>query len=274
MIAYSEYEQDCVDSMKHPVWPVLLPMFAIALACTGPRHYYLHTELPKLEGNPDLAIAPGPWMHENVPIVLSNAVSIPDDLVLPALKALMTLPGAANACDPNTGRPRRDAAEYCVAIYKTPEDWRVSWPIRRLTEELSSCQPPFGGVEDEDFGRDLPVFGFAHNHPCGTSMSSPDLGIFPKAKAGEGVWTMVAYGVTPSGKLVRDSQGQLIPAWHWLATGHADEPRFYKWNQSGEVFRWSEDKKQWEFEASCRPQMSSGMRTPRMLRPQCIPELQ
>lgn len=253
----------------HGFWALL----SLALACASPRAYYLHTELPKLEGNADLAIAPGPWDHEAVPSVLSEAASVPDDLVLPALKALMGLPGGVDACDPNTGHPRRDAAEYCVAFYRTPEDWRVSWPIRNLTNELGSCQPPFGGVDDEDFGRELPVFGFAHNHPCGTRMSSPDLGGFPHAKS-EGVWMMVAYGVTPSGKLARDSRGELIPAWHWLATGHADEPRFYKWNQAGAVFRWSEQKSGWEFQANCEPQVSSGMRGPRHLRPRCQPELE
>jgi hypothetical protein len=254
-------------------WHAFVVLLTLAPACTAPKPYYLHTELPKLEGRADLAVAPGPWRHEDVPVVLSDTASLPDDLVLPALKALMALPGAADACDPNTGHPRQDATEYCVAIYRTPEDWRVSWPVRSLTRELSSCQPPFGGVEDEDFGRDLPVLGFAHNHPCGTNMSSPDLTIFPMAKLGEGTWTMVAYGVTPSGKLLRDSRGELIPAWHWLATGHADEPRFYKWNQEGAVFRWSEDKKGWDFQALCRPQVSSGMRGPRVLRPQCLPEL-
>lgn len=201
-------------------------LFPLVMACTASRTYYLHTELPKLEGNVDLAVAPGPWKHEGVPVVLSDSAIIPDDLVLPALKALIALPGAVDACDANTGRPRRDAAEYCVAIYKTPEDWRVSWPIRNLTNELGSCQPPFGGVDDEDFGTNLPVFGFAHNHPCGTKMSSQDLKVFPAMKV-DGVWTMVVYGATPSGGLVRDSRGQPVPAWHWLATGHADKPRFY-----------------------------------------------
>src|SRR5262249_26132203 len=151
---------------------------------------------------------------------LSNQASVPDDLVLPTLKALMALPGAADTCDPNTGRPRPSAAEYCVAIYRTPAHWRVSWPIRSRAEELNSCDPPLGGVDDEDFGRDMLIFGFAHNPPCGTNMSSSDLDVFPWMKAGEGGWVMVAYGATPSGKLARDSRGQLIPAWAWLATGH------------------------------------------------------
>jgi hypothetical protein len=207
-----------------------------------------------------------------VPAVLSEPGNIPDDLVLPVLKALMDLPGAADACDATTGRPRPDATEYCVAIYRTPEDWRVSWPVRNLAGELSACMPPLGGVDDADFGRDLPILGFAHPHPCATDMSSWDLGIFPMLKVGEGLWVMVAYGTTPSGKLIRDSRGELIPAWHWLATGHKDDPRYYKWNQAGEVSRWSKDKKQWEFLAICKPQ-SSGMLGSKVLAPSCIPEL-
>ncbi|HYO55276.1 hypothetical protein [Archangium sp.] len=259
--------------MKLPTPHAVLPMLMLFLACAGPKLYYLRTELPILEGRFDLAVAPGPWKHEDVPIVVSDIASIPDDLVLPMLKALMALPGAADACDPNTGFPRPDAAEYCIALYKTPQDWRVSWPIRNLMKELDSCQPPFGGVDDEDFGRDLPVFGFAHNHPCGTRISSPDLTKFPALKTGEGLWMMVSYAASPTGRLAHDSRGQLIPAWAWLATGHKDEPRFYRWNPEGEIFRWNEDKKHWEFQTTCRPQESSGMRSPRVLPPKCSPEL-
>jgi hypothetical protein len=184
----------------------------------------------------------------------------------------MALPGAADACDPNTGLPRKDATEYSVAIYRTPKDWRVSWPVRNLTGELSSVMPPFGGVEDEEFGRDLPIFGFAHNHPCGTNISSPDLDVFPWMKTGEGQWVMVAYGVTPSGKLARNSRGQLIPAWAWLAAGHQAEPRFFKWNSQGKVFSWSEQEKSWEFLANCQPQPPSTF-GPNGLPPRCIPEM-
>jgi hypothetical protein len=103
-------------------------------------------------------------------------------------------------------------------------------------------------------------------------MSGQDLEVFPWMKAGEGLWVMVAYGATPSGKPARDSRGQLIPTWAWLATGHQDEPRFYKWNLEGKVFRWIEEKKHWEFQAICRPQ-SPSMFSPRGLPPRCTPEL-
>ncbi len=257
-----------VPSPRRAIWGIYLSV--LALACAGSRLYYIYNDLPMLEGNPKRRIAPGPWPV--VPAVLSEVTNVPDDLVLPTLKALMNLPGAADACDANTGRPRPDAAEYCVAIYRTPEDWRVSWPIRNLTGELSACTPPFGGVDDADFGQDLPILGFAHPHPCATAMSSWDLGVFPMLKAGDGFWVMVAYGTTPSGKMIRDSRGELIPAWHWLATGHRDNPRYYKWNQAGEVFRWDKDKRQWEFQAVCKPQ-SSGLLGAKVLAPVCTPEL-
>jgi hypothetical protein len=253
--------------LRHTIFAILMA----ALACTAsPRLYYVRAELPILEEDSALAVAPGPW--KNIPVVVSDTASLPDDLVLPALKALMALPGAADACDPNTGFPRLDAAEYCIALYRTPQDWRVSWPIRNLLGERDSCRPPFGGVEDEDFGRNLPVIGFAHNHPCGTKMSSPDLTIFPMVKTGEGLWVMVAYGAAPDGRLARDSSGQLIPAWHWLATGRKDTPRFYKWNSEGKVFLWNEATKHWEFKAICQPQ-SSSMLSPRAASPQCLPGL-
>ncbi|WP_244224418.1 hypothetical protein [Corallococcus sicarius] len=253
--------------------PSFFPVLMLALACASPRRYFLRSELPILEGRFDLAVAPGPWVHENVPIVVSDAASVPDDLVLPTLRSLMALPGASDACDANTGSPRPDAAEYCVALYRTPQDWRVSWPIRNLLKEQNACQPPFGGVDDESFGRDVPVIGFAHNHPCGTRMSSQDLKQFPALKMESGLWTMVSYAASPSGRLARDSRNQLIPAWAWLATGHKDAPRFYKWNPAGEVFQWNEDKHHWEFQATCHPREASGMRSPRTLLPQCSPEL-
>jgi hypothetical protein len=206
-----------------------------------------------------------------VPVVFSDPATIPDDLVLPALQALRALPGATDACDAQ-GQPRADAAEYCVALYRTPKDWRVTWPIRKLVEAHSSCRPPFGGVEDEDFGRGVFVFGYAHNHPCGLFASSGDLSTFPTTKSPEGAWVVVGYGTAPNGELARDARGELIPAWAWLATGHADAPRFYKWNPAGEVFRWREDQKQWEFQATCQPQLSRMLQR-KPLPPKCSPEL-
>ncbi|WNG43789.1 hypothetical protein F0U60_06535 [Archangium minus] len=245
-------------------------VLTLAAACSGPRRYYLHTELPKLEGNLLLAVVPGPWPE--VPTVISDTASIPDDLVLPTLTGLMNLPGASDACDPNTRRPRQDASEYCAAIYRTPQDWRVSWPIRQVFEGASSCQPPFGGVDDSDFGRDVPVLGYAHNHPCGSGLSSQDLSVWPMLKTSEGSWVMVAYGVSPSGRVLRDAQGELIPAWGWLATGHKSQPRFYKWNQEGKVWKWNENEKRWEFQTTCRPR-SSSILSPKGVLPDCSPEM-
>ena len=238
------------------------------LACSDARRYYSHAELPKLEDNALLSVAPGPWPL--VPTVISDAASIPDDLVLPTLTALMDLPGASEACDPNTGRPRPDAAEYCVAVYRTPEDWRVSWPIHNVAASSNACLPPYGGVDDADFGRDLPVFGYAHNHPCAADVSSKDLTVWPAMKAGEAAWVMVAYGATPGGRLARDSRGELVPAWGWLATGHRSAQRFYKWNRAGEVFKWDGVKRQWRFTATCHP-VSPGLFNPRGAPPDCSP---
>jgi hypothetical protein len=183
----------------------------------------------------------------------------------------MVLPGAADSCD-LSGHPRPDAAEYCVAVYRTPEDWRVTWPIRKLMKEQSACQPPLGGVEDVDFGRGLLVFGYAHNHTCGLFASSNDLKRFPPARAVNGPWVVVGYATTPRGELARDAHGQLLPAWGWLATGHLDEPRFYKWNAAGEVFRWSEATRLWGFQAVCKPE-SSSLLAHGVLAPRCSPEL-
>ncbi len=243
-------------------------LLTLTLACSGARRFYVHEELPRWEGQPNLAIGPGPWPE--VPAVFANLDSVPDDLVLPTLRALMALPGAADSCGMD-GRPRPEASEYCVAVYRTPEDWRVTWPIRKLVDSHSSCKPPFGGVEDADFGQGLPVFGYAHNHPCGLFASSSDLGNFPVARTPEGAWVIVGYGMAPNGEPVRDSRGQVIAAWGWLATGHRDEPRFYKWSPAGEVFRWNEDRTQWEFQATCTPQFSASLS--QTLPPRCAPDL-
>lgn len=244
-----------------------LPVLALACTRTGTRLYYLDTEVPKVEGK--WVIGPGPWPA--VPAVLSDSFTAPDEFVLSALKALMALPGATDSCDAG-GQPRPNAAEYCVAIYRTPEDWRVTWPIRNQAGAENACKPPFGGAEDVDFGRQLPVFGYAHNHPCGLFASSSDLKNFPAMRSAEGAWLLVGYATTSNGQPALDSQGQLIPAWHWLATGFAGAPRFYKWNSTGEVFRWKEDKNQWEFQANCKPQ-SSTMLEHKPLPPKCSPEV-
>lgn len=252
--------------LKH----LLLVAGALAVACSGPRRFYVDNELTRLEGDRRLVVGPGPWPV--VPAVLAGLDSVPDDLVLSALKALMDLPGAADSCD-EWGRPRPDASEYCVAVYRTLEDWRVTWPIRKLLDAHSSCIPPFGGVEDADFGRGLPVFGYAHNHTCGLFASGSDLGNFPTAKMPSGAWVFVGYGITPAGELARDSRGEPIPAWAWLATGYRDAPRFYRWNSAGKVFKWDEDKKQWEFQAICQPQQSNSHGPRVALPPKCSPEL-
>jgi hypothetical protein len=244
-------------------------LLVLTLACTNARLYYLHTELPKLVGDSNLAVGPGPWPV--VPAVLAAPDSVPDALVLPTLKALMALPGAMDSCDAS-GQPLPHASEYCVALYRTPEDWRVTWPIRMPVDEENTCKPPFGGVEDVDFGRGLPVFGYAHNHPCGLFASSKDLTIFPVTKSPEEVWVFVGYATAPNGEPARDAQGQLISAWGWLATGTRDNPRFYRWNPAGEVFRWNEGANRWEFQAACQPQPRS-VRNRKALPPRCAPEL-
>lgn len=240
------------------------------VACVGAKRYYLNEELRRREGSSFLAVAPGPWPE--VPVVIENGTRVPDDLVLTTLTSLMGLPGAADACDPLTGRPRADATEYCVALYRTPEDWRVSWPVRNVLDVSKACWPPFGGVDDADFGDDLPVFGYAHNHPCGAGASSQDLESWPRLKAGEEGWVLVAYAATPSGRLARDSRGEPIPAWGWLATGHRDAPRFYKWNQAGAVFRWMGRESGWTFQATCRPASSNILRRNGVM-PECSPAL-
>ncbi|NTX10656.1 hypothetical protein HUA76_07655 [Myxococcus sp. CA056] len=240
-----------------PRWIAWLGL-PLVIACASTRRYYLHSELPSLDGDTFLAVAPGPWPE--VPTVLDTSAAVPDDLVLPTLQALMALPSSMDACDARTGRPRPDATEYCVAIYRTPDDWRVSWPIRDGGTSASACRPPFGGVDDVDFGRDLPIFGYAHNHPCGAEVSAKDLVVWPLAKSGEGLWVMMAYATTPSGRLARDARGQPVSTWGWLATGHRSAPRFYKWNPAGEVFLWDSARKKWSFQATCRPRPSSAIR--------------
>ncbi len=257
-----------------PRW-AFLAVSVLLWACTGRRLFYLHSELPKLNEDALYAVAPGPWDHGSVPVVHSETGQVPDELVIPTLKALMALPGATVTCDPTSGRSPSHAAEYCLAIYKTPADWRASWPVRSLVEETSLCSPPYGGVEDEDFGRDVSVVGFAHNHPCGRHMSSPDLGVFPIniRNAGSDVWELVVYAETPTGSLARNSRGELIPTWAWLATRHRDEPRLYKWNPTGEVFLWNEGRQAWEFRARCEPQ-SSAFNPEKALKPRCSPEIE
>ncbi len=44
----------------------------------GPRLYYLRSELPILEGRFDLAVAPGPWPHQDIPTVVADTDTIPD----------------------------------------------------------------------------------------------------------------------------------------------------------------------------------------------------
>jgi hypothetical protein len=56
-------------------------MLTLVAACASARRYYLHAELPHLEGNPQLVVAPGPW--PDVFAVISDMPNVPDDLVAP-----------------------------------------------------------------------------------------------------------------------------------------------------------------------------------------------
>ncbi|RKG97237.1 hypothetical protein D7V97_34580 [Corallococcus sp. CA053C] len=250
--------------VRRHLWWVAASL-GVACASSGARRFYASSELSRREGLEGLTIAPGPWPE--IPAVLTHASVVPDDLIIPTLHALLALPGAVDACDASTGRPRPEASEYCVAIYRTPSDWRVSWPVRNTVKSAGSCHPPFGGVDDADYGNDLPVLGYAHNHPCASDVSNQDLSTWPMVKS-EGAWVVVAYGTTPGGRLARDERGQVIPAWGWLATGHRDAPRFYKWNQEGQVYRWDGGRKQWNFQARCTPRPSSMFR-PEGVLPDC-----
>lgn len=254
---------------------IFLGASTLLFACMSRRLFYLHSELPKLEKDNLYAMAPGPWDNPNVPIITSDAAMIPDSLVISTLKALMRLPGAMVKCDLNVNQPPHYATEYCLALYKTPKDWRASWPVRSLLEESSLCEPPYGGVEDKDFGREVALIGFAHNHPCGKHMSSPDLGTFPVhiKNVGTAVWELLIYAETPAGILARSSQGAPIPTAAWLATYQLDEPLFYRWDFSGNVFVWSEARQEWEFRSKCTPQ-SSAFNPDKALKPSCNPPLE
>jgi hypothetical protein len=92
-------------------------------------------------------------------------------------------------------------------------------------------------------------------------------------KSPAGGWVLVSYAVSPEGQPARDAQGRMVPAWAWLATGHIDEPRFYKWNAAGEVFKWNEPTRTLEFQAVCKPRSSSVFYTGRALPPDCSPEV-
>jgi hypothetical protein len=66
--------------MKHQLQRVFLLVPALALACASPRRFYLHSELPTLEGDSNLMVGPGPW--PDVPVVFSDPATIPDDASL------------------------------------------------------------------------------------------------------------------------------------------------------------------------------------------------
>lgn len=93
-----------------------LAVLTLLLGCMGRRLFYLHDELPKLNGDELYPVTPGPWDNANVPIVDSGTSNVPDELVISTLKALVALPGANVQCDSNSDQPPRYATEYCLAI--------------------------------------------------------------------------------------------------------------------------------------------------------------
>ena len=232
----------------------------VMVACSRPRDYVVPAELPVADpGRQKTIIVPGPW--GKVPPVKGGS-SPPDALVIQALRALLTLPGAT-LCD--AGMPSVLSAEYCIAIYRTRDDWRVSRPLRNLVGEQRACNPPYGGVDDADHGRQTFVVGFAHNHSCNLPPSTQDLSIFPVALI-QGAWEVVQFATDFEGRPILIN-GNPVPVTSWLSTANG---RLLRWNVSGQVEEWNERKQQWYYLATCEPPapFARGYQPPR-----CAPPL-
>jgi hypothetical protein len=72
---------------------IALSLLSLALACAGPRRDDIRSEIPIQEGRSVLAVAPGPWAHEDVPAAVSDTTTLPE---WPEdLRTLATLDGPA-----------------------------------------------------------------------------------------------------------------------------------------------------------------------------------
>jgi len=237
----------------------LLVMLMMA-GCPGPRDYVLTSELPVADpARPKTIIVPGPWAK--IPPGKGD-LTPPSAVLINALRTLLTLPGATH-CE--SGAPSVLSAEYCIAIYRTPDDWRVSRPVRNLVGEQRACDPPYGGVDDADYGRRTFVVGFAHNHMCNLAPSSKDLSVFPVALI-QGSWEAVQFATDIEGRPILVN-GQPIPVTSWLITANG---RILRWNASGQVEEWHEDEQRWYYAATCEvPTQSIDRYQP----PRCVPPL-
>lgn len=239
---------------------LVLALSIWSAGCPAPRDDMVASNLPLADpANDRTRIVPGPWAKVDP---MAGGPTPPEVMVVQALRELLTLPGATH-CE--TGAPSALSAEYCTAIYRTPVDWRVSWPVRNLQREQSACTPPYGGVDDSAYGRATYVVGFAHNHPCDSLPSTNDISVFPVALI-QGAWEAVQFATDHEGKaLLLD--GKPIPIAGWLIT---PKGRIFRWDAGGQVDDWDAGGQQWRHIARCiAPEQSTlGYQPPR-----CTPQL-
>jgi proteasome lid subunit RPN8/RPN11 len=213
---------------------------------------------------PDATIAKGPWSEVAAVEMPTGDSTIPIELLRDVADALLKRPGA-KVCDLVRQRPIVGmSTEYCSTVYVAGElnslSWRVTEPIMG---DHRSCRPRFA-VEDDDFpSTQVWVVGFVHNHPCGTSPSSEDLGVWP-TDAFDPFVAMAAVRLVPGNPAAAMYKNTPLEMASALVAERQDGTRvFLRYFPTGEIQQWSNARADWVTLGTCAPRGSSRSRTPR-----------
>ncbi|WP_395837871.1 hypothetical protein [Archangium violaceum] len=211
----------------------------------------------------------GPWSEVPAVEMPTGDTTLPISLLQDVADALLKRPGA-KACDPVTGRPIVGlSTEYCSTFYVAGDrdslSWRVTEPIKGNHE---ACNP-FFAVRDADYpAAQVWVVGYVHNHPCGTTPSSNDLGTWP-TDAFDPYVAMAEVRLVPGNPAPASYKNIPIEMASALVAELQDGTRIIlRYFPTGEIQQWSPAKAGWVPLGFCSPSStSSRVRTPQCSEP-------
>ena len=227
--------------MKYP-FPFLL---LVAGCATAPLPHATSQDVPA---------AKGPWSEVPAIEMPTGDTSLPITLLRDVADSLLKRPGA-KVCDPATQRPIVGlSTEYCSTVYvaggRDSLSWRVTEPV---TGTHNRCNPLFA-VKDEDYpASQVWVVGYIHNHPCGTTPSSIDLGAWPTDALNPYV-AMAEVRLIPGNPAPAIHKNTAIEMASALVAERQDGTRlFLRYFPTGEVQQWSLVNARWVTLGLCAP---------------------
>ncbi len=232
--------------MKYTFPPLVMVGCLLAAGCATPSP----PNTPVRESR----VARGPWSEVPAVEMPTGDTSIPIDMLRDVADALLKRPGAT-VCDPMTKRPIVGlSTEYCSTIYVAGDHDSLSW---RVTEPIqgghNSCRPLFAVQDSDHPASQVWVVGYIHNHPCGATPSSRDLGAWPPDTFDPYV-AMAEVRLVPGNPAPAVYKNTGVEMASALVAELQDGTRiFLRYFPTGEIQQWSAARAGWVTLGHCAP---------------------